>query len=570
MSGPRHEGWKHTRVIPPDARGYAAAFFPQALKVLGFAQQEAARQGLMTYKHRQQLDDGTVLIGEVVGGLPRMTIDVTIPVSAGRRPRFRDDFVVWARDATRPDGIDPEHPQQVIRPSWTTFFYSESTPGYDDFSGAKGTYRALFPDGIRRAGNLDWIGPDGERVSWYGPSTRYWVDPYVQPRAQFGKFVFLLGQVLLDVDAYIAASDPLPEFAERYVLGAALDGLDLIVVLADLPVESTPAGTVPGNTIIVPSPWTLESVPTTICRFSVTLADQIDPAGRMRVAPGSRVVMWSGDIARGSAPWFFNASVSRAVCLGLPESCTATYSVFSPEPGLVGAPSASSPLWQAEIGDETASVSQSAVSLPAIGAEAVLAADYRGDAPAQIVIRRRSIAGTIEGFALLQAGVEIPLNVEELIAGPNHQLVTSRYVLHADAREGVIVCARIRVESNGGAVVSEDCGIEVWKGGAATEAGAISFAQAQNFGLGRRLVAPDRSFSASTRAVALADQRLGGRAVAEQAVADAGHVGLHLVLGLLVDGQIGDEAQDQRGVVGGGGADMQAHGRVLEVFSHCE
>lgn len=494
----RFTDWTHVRVVGD--REAAAPFVGEARKLLGAVFEEAARNDLGTHVMRRELPDGTVIVAEKFGDIPRMTI---VPTSTGetvRPPPGPDAFVVWARDLSQPDGIDPEHPQQILRPGWTTWFYSGEVAGYEGFEGPKGTYLDAFPDGVRHAGNVDWRGPAGERLSWYGPSTRYWVDPYIQPRAQYGKQVFLLGQVLLDIEAYIAASDPLPAFAERYVMGAALDGLDLIVVLADLPVETTPSGAAPANTISVPSPWSLAEVPTTICRFRVVLSDQ-QVAARMRISPGSRHVMWSGSTPRGTAPWFFNESATRAVCLGLPESCAAMFSSDLPAPGLAGAPSPSSPLWQAVIGDETASVVQSVIALPAIGAQAVLAADFRGDALVQLEVRRRSHAASIEAFALLQAGVEIPLNAEELIAGPNHQRVTFRYVLHADAREDVIVCARIQVESSGGTVVASSCAVEVWRDGDVAESVPFSFAEAQNFGLGRRFVAPDRAYSDSTRGV---------------------------------------------------------------------
>src|SRR5690606_23287260 len=69
-----------------------------------------------------------------------------------------------------------------------------------------------------------------------------------------------------------------------------------------------------------------------------------------------------------------------------------------------------------------------------------------------------------------------------------------------------------------------------------------------------------RSSDLDRLAVALADQRAGGAVRGEQAGADAFDVGAHLVFGLLVDGQVGDEAQDQAGVVGAGRADVQTHG----------
>ena len=68
-------------------------------------------------------------------------------------------------------------------------------------------------------------------------------------------------------------------------------------------------------------------------------------------------------------------------------------------------------------------------------------------------------------------------------------------------------------------------------------------------------------------AVQFADQAVGSAALAEQAVLDAGNISLHLVLGLLVNGQVSDEAQDQRGVFAYGRADVQGHEVSRRVFS---
>src|SRR5690606_35861489 len=147
--------------------------------------------------HRQ-LEDGTVIVAEKHGDIPRITITPAPPQPSIPPPIVRDDFVVWARTGALPDGIDEDRPQQILRPAWTTFFDNADVEGYEDFTGDKGTYGGMFPQGLLLAGNIDWLSPiTGERISWYGPSSRYWYDDWRLPRAQYGKHVFHLGQVLL-------------------------------------------------------------------------------------------------------------------------------------------------------------------------------------------------------------------------------------------------------------------------------------------------------------------------------------------------------------------------------------
>ena len=447
MSGPRHEGWKHTRVIPPDARGYAAAFFPQALKVLGFAQQEAARQGLMTYKHQQQLDDGTVLTGEIVGGQPRMTIDVRIPLASGRRQQYRDDFVVWARDADRPGGIDPEHPQQILRPSWTTYFYSADTPGHEGFEGQKGTYIAMFPDGVKHAGNIDWRGAGEQRVSWYGPSTRYWLDPHVHPTRQYGKQVFMLGQVLFDAEAYLDASED-ETFNEQWVMGAALPTPQtLLVVQAVLVPGETDDSPAPMNSSEITTPWPPGAVAIAVCRYAVGYAGPTS----FGVVPGSRRVLWSGTLNRALNPWFFSEDANVAVSAGLPETVLLRrlHGAVLADPDTIEGvpPSPSSEMHTfTRTGPENGSMQSASVSLT--GGAAVVAADFAGNAIRQMTVRRQR-DGDLDAqfvfehgdwsFAARSAHFEL-----QEIAG----LARATYrghlgaIIHADLREGVVVTYR--------------------------------------------------------------------------------------------------------------------------------
>ena len=78
MSGARYTDWSHTRVLGD--REAAAQYVPEARKLLGFVMDEAKRNNLGVHQITRELEDGTVIIAEKHGDIPRMTI---IPVSMG-------------------------------------------------------------------------------------------------------------------------------------------------------------------------------------------------------------------------------------------------------------------------------------------------------------------------------------------------------------------------------------------------------------------------------------------------------------------------------------------------------
>ena len=96
MAGPAYIGWAHKRKAgSPDE---VSRWEPVARKVLGHAIEEAQRNGLLTYKVVKVID-GVRLIGELVGGVPRYSIEVPPSPAAPVPPRLLEDFVVWPRDA---------------------------------------------------------------------------------------------------------------------------------------------------------------------------------------------------------------------------------------------------------------------------------------------------------------------------------------------------------------------------------------------------------------------------------------------------------------------------------------
>lgn len=487
MAGPRYTDWTHVHYVGD--RDEASLFLPEARKLLGFVVEDAAHNKLQTHQVTRRYPDGATIVAELRGGIPRVTI-VPGPKPAGdSKPDPRDSFVVWPRDEANPNGIDPDNPQLILRPSWKTYFYSPQIPGYLALNRPKGTFIGMFNNGVNHAGNVDWRGSDGERLSWAGPSTRYWYDPFVQMVAQYGRKVFMLGQVVLDTDAYITASSTFPNakpaFNERYVLGAARRGAWLYVVQVqahNLSVEiPKPEQHNPPNAryIMIGQSYTLAPVATVLCRYRVE--KRADGTPGVTVVPKSREVLWSGTIERNVAPWMFSPDGLRAKTILPPQA-----PLCGPAAGNTG--DAASDVWQADIafsqnGTPSATVSMVQVAAAPNGS-APMAFDYDDDGTEVTVELVRRSGEAEYGWDRMTnrnylrcAGAELLLRDLVRIADDGYSaryLDTRRRVMFADARAGVVVARKSAVTfydppgSNppgGSPFISTVVTLEVWMGG---------------------------------------------------------------------------------------------------------
>ncbi|MDR1076358.1 MAG: hypothetical protein LBL59_08720 [Xanthomonadaceae bacterium] len=467
----RYSGWTHKRFGgDPSA---AAEYLLAARVVLGTAIEEAARNGLQTYQYRRQMEDGAEIIAELRGGIPRVTILPPVSESAEEEPRLIGDFVVWARDVARPDGIDATYPQQILRrggDGWITYFYDSSIAGYETHALERGTYHQTFPNGVRHAGNLDWRGPDGERLSWYGPSTRYFAEPFVQPAAQYGRMVFLLGQALLDTDAYIAESTG-AAFDERYVLGAAMRDEWLYAVQVDLPNYTTPdpPPDYPRAQGFVTDPTPAFGSSVVVARYRLA----VDPAAavpdRLSVVPDSREALWSGTLPRMYQPWFFNASATVAMCHGLPDSVIWYMSLAD---DIEPRPSAESPVYRLAIDGAAAELTESAESLAPGESEAVVTSDFSGDDLLELRMRRRGNPATNPAdqrqWALEFGGVEYPIQGRGVY----------RYLMHADLRANTLVFLSLYLTGS-----SWNAAVELYRRGTLAMSHVLDYADVAAVGL---------------------------------------------------------------------------------------
>ena len=319
-SGPRYSEWTHLRVVGD--RDAANAYVPYARKLLGFVMDEAQRNGLGVHKVTREFDDGTIVIAEKHGDIPRVTIVVT-PGGEPKIPvKVEGDYVVWARtNDAYPDGINATKPQQILQSTkdkgWRVFSASAGFPGNAD-----GAYGGSFPEGLRRAGNIDWVSERGERISWYGPSSRAWLDGYVNPGAQYGKFVFMMGLPILDVDQYILDSDPDPPFDDRWVLGAGIgkfEGTTYLYVAhsvcTDGPTDMTP---IPDGDGRISDPYRMQNAPLSFYRYALTMAPDSVGTPRYSVVPHSREFVGGYGMMPTCAPWTFNNNCTKATSIRNP------------------------------------------------------------------------------------------------------------------------------------------------------------------------------------------------------------------------------------------------------------
>lgn len=93
----RYVDWTHIRVNGD--RHAAAPYVPDGRKLLGEVMEEAARNGLGVHVLHRRLEDGTVLVAEKHGDIPRITI-TPAPARAVQRRRTLEAFhLTWASTA---------------------------------------------------------------------------------------------------------------------------------------------------------------------------------------------------------------------------------------------------------------------------------------------------------------------------------------------------------------------------------------------------------------------------------------------------------------------------------------
>ena len=498
MAG-RYEGWHHKKgaseASPEDLAG--------ARKVLGELENQLKLGGIESGVLRKQLSNGTLVEARIDMGVPQVKITPGRPGQVGRRD-FAGNFVVTARTQALPDGHEVENPQQALRTNpqadnWATLTFSGS-----DVARSDGTFVQTFPKGLGRAGNIDWVSADGERISWYGPSSRMFPDAYITPAHLFGKFVFHLGQPLLDVEAYITDSeDPFPD---RFITGAALvqttDGLWLYCMQNLGQNGVTTVAYPPGTDVIYDYPLAPQ---TDGGLHRYRLVQETTPEGvkRYRIKRGSREKLATLSVGHTDV-WFFNQSGTEMVCHQiLPNGfsaggnpwwvarleATGDYPPAAPPDAFDEAPDeffpATSCLRRRVALSPDGTTANDTYSVVSGGAAVPLCTDYAGDTLRSYTLRLGADMVPYVGFD----GQELP--TLQIVRTGTTIAATWRWVLYASPRDQVIVFLGdsrtfdYETGSAAGATVGE-VWVETWVKGVQVSRTTLATPPLPNFGLVRR------------------------------------------------------------------------------------
>lgn len=435
---------------------------------------ELGDAGLSVGRRRHVLKNGVEIFVQVAGLQAFAEIDVRGFKS--QAVEVADQFVLIARTVELPNGIDPDHPEQMVTPppdGWITLFYDELVPGFDEFAGDKGTYAfegdiEVFPDGVRHYGNIDWTAgfEDNRRISWYGPQTRCFYEPYKQPTKVYGKFVFALGQVMLDVDKYIEdsaeLSPPQPPFDARWVLGACLrdDGTTLVVMHAVFTDQPSPTDSVGSETTVVSKPYPTGSIQLELASYDLVPDPESDSPVALIAAPGSRQVLLSFMMNEAVNPWFFNQSGTVGVTCTPPANPEVRLSVpvASVDPlTMTTPPSTTSQRGVVSFDNNSWSVDLETLTMGVAPSDQVVCTDFVNDEPRHLRIARRpapdkgsfaAIDAPGDEFFLVTTDGLLPLH-KNIFEAPNPDNgnrpswnVEHRALMYADPRDAILVTTR--------------------------------------------------------------------------------------------------------------------------------
>lgn len=395
--------------------------------------------GVITGADRRTLPDGTTIEITLASGEPTIAIttrggDVVLASRPG--------IVVTPRNDTYPTGQDDEYPEALLAPlvgggvvPWGVQWAQANIPGFRSSPQPKGLYLGAFPDGLKDGGNIDWRGPRGERLSWYGPASRYWHDPQ-EPNTFPRQWLFAEGRVLLDATAYAAEQED-ADIAGG-IMGAALwTDADsqrwLHVIHKD------------GNTH-------------RLVRYTLSF-DATDPRSQQTIITGFEKVT-TLTLADSRAPWFFSEDGSKAVHMTdplptewddtAPASCTTARLEVDAD------------------GSAAFSTASDVRESPTLGTDSVgvIARDFRGNAEVALSHAGESSGGqgthghlqgdfgnivttlhmvgvpfapVTEDVSRLLVGVPVPSSPSDPDA-VNWSLF--RRIFYADLRAGVVLCLR--------------------------------------------------------------------------------------------------------------------------------
>lgn len=343
MPGAPYADWRVLHVVGAD-RDAADPYLPYARKLLGHVMGSA----LFSDKIVRTLQDGTVVIAEKIGTIPRLTIQPA-PPGPGKKPvtLFRD-FVTWLeQDGEHYDPIllvpdnDKDPDASGVREytgtaEWKSYFYSDKSAGYNDVDAdARGAYVGTWPRGLENAGR----GSDAGDYGWFvtcwenargetlaiRQASRHFVNKYMHPSLHYSTRVVHCGMTCLDLETFDFAGTDLS--SGYVVLGAAFKDMKLYVVVGLLAAITfdVPVGAPANFAEIFQTPvYGEDSNNFGVFRFE--LAPTTDPASGLTyykaIARSDIGLAYFTNTAGTGlyAPWVFNEDVTEAYTYSIPTS----------------------------------------------------------------------------------------------------------------------------------------------------------------------------------------------------------------------------------------------------------
>lgn len=323
MAG-RYFDWTHIRVqgAPREA---GAPYIPAARKLLGEVFEQAEFNGLGVHKMRRILPDGTVIIAEKHGEIPRVTIAPLGRAGGGARRTVEGFYLTWA-------GADPDTtPILFHEPSgdpegddfrdWKASFFNSDAYGYDDVPEDRrgATYMDVFGTAAKErvtrmlAGGGVWYDRDtGEAVTWFRGYDGYWPQHHRHPRTLYSNSISIYGHIVFAIGN-----------GWHVMAAAKREGYLYVIFGQDLGVNAPPAPSgIPAYSGQVWFSQPYVDADYTYSLWRIPLAVVVEPDTGIETYRGdgdNATLLWQAALPLMYGAWSFNADCTKCVSMQLPR-----------------------------------------------------------------------------------------------------------------------------------------------------------------------------------------------------------------------------------------------------------